>query len=154
MGCGHDKIHRNTFTWKDPRTRSKFPGDLVHTNLCGSIHVPSLGGAIFFSLFKDDATGYCVVECLRTKLDTFDSFCLRLSRLKGETGHTLKVFRRDNRTEFTSHKFTAFLEVEGIRQELTIVYIAEQNGILERDNRTIIEVAQSITHASNLNVNF
>jgi hypothetical protein len=53
--CAFRKNHQNEFPWRGPRARSESLGDLVHTNLCGPMQVPSSGGSLYFILFKDDA---------------------------------------------------------------------------------------------------
>jgi transposase InsO family protein len=154
IGCAYGKNHRAEFPWTDPRQRSHLLGDLVHTDLCGPMQIPSLGGALYFALFKDDATGFRVVECIKSKPDTLAAFKRFLFQLKRETGQLLKVLRSDRNTEFTNKEFKSLLESEGIRQELTTTYTPEQNGASERDNRTIVEAARSMVHESNLPIRF
>jgi hypothetical protein len=154
VGCAYGKNHRSEFPWTDPRTRSEYPGDLVHSDLCGPMQVPSLGGALYFVLFKDDATGFRVVECIKSKPDTLGSFKRFISQLKRDIGRSLKILRSDRGTEFTNKEFTTFLENEGVHQELTTAYTPEQTGASERDNRTIVEAAQSMVHESNHPIRF
>ena len=46
-----------------------------------------------------------------------------------------------------SREFKNFLHKEGIRHELTIPKTPEQNGVAERMNRTLLEMARSMLHA-------
>lgn len=41
---------------------------------------------------------------------------------------------------------------QGIRDETTVSYSPEQNGVAERDNRTVVEAARSSLHAKKLPV--
>jgi transposase InsO family protein len=60
-----------------------------------------------------------------------------------ETGERLKCLRTDNGKEFSNTQISKLLDDHGIRHEMTIPYCPEQNGRIERENRTIIETARS-----------
>jgi len=64
---------------------------------------------------------------------------------------TLKhVFNEaDNGGEYTSTEFEAYLRKRGIRHEVTSPYTPQQNGVVERLNRTLQEMALSqLPHAT------
>ncbi|UYV70738.1 hypothetical protein LAZ67_8000410, partial [Cordylochernes scorpioides] len=63
-----------------------------------------------------------------------------------ETGNKIKRFRTDNGTEFLNKNFSDYLKSLVIVHELTALYTLEQNGISERDNRTIVESARCLLH--------
>ncbi|GJT62365.1 ribonuclease H-like domain-containing protein [Tanacetum coccineum] len=56
----------------------------------------------------------------------------------------VKVIRCDNGTEFKNRVMNQFCEMKGIKMEFTIVRIQKQNGVAERKNRTLIEVARTM----------
>ena len=58
--------------------------------------------------------------------------------------------RLDNGGEFTSTEFNDFCKEAGIKRELTIPYNPQQNGVVERKNRTIVEVAKDMIHDQSL----
>lgn len=64
--CQLGKQHRESFpsksTWK-----SYSPLELVHTDICGPIRVPSFGGSRYFLLFIDDLTKKVWVYFLKEK---------------------------------------------------------------------------------------
>lgn len=62
----------------------------------------------------------------------------------------IKVLRTDRGGEFLSHKFNTFCEENGIRRDLTTPYTPEQNGVAERKNRTVVEMARSLLKAKRL----
>nr|CAD1839746.1 unnamed protein product [Ananas comosus var. bracteatus] len=51
---------------------------------------------------------------------------------------------QNRRGEYTSKNFDKFCEDEGIHRQLTAAYSPQQNGIAERKNRTIVEMARSM----------
>ncbi|KAJ4820740.1 polyprotein [Rhynchospora pubera] len=67
-----------------------------------------------------------------------------------QTGVRLKALRSDRGGEFQSNEFKQFCEKEGVLQQLTTPYTPEQNGVAERKNRTVVELARSMLKSKNL----
>ncbi|KAL4377627.1 hypothetical protein GQ457_02G041370 [Hibiscus cannabinus] len=62
----------------------------------------------------------------------------------------VKALRTDRGGEFTSKDFWMFCEENGIHRELTSPYTPEQNGVAERKNRTVVEMARSMLQEKGL----
>ncbi|MCO5567662.1 hypothetical protein L7F22_021356 [Adiantum nelumboides] len=61
----------------------------------------------------------------------------------------VKSIRSDRGGEFLSENFAQWCKSEGIRRQLTTPYTPSQNGVVERKNRTIMEMARAmLAHAS------
>jgi transposase InsO family protein len=71
-------------------------------------------------------------------------------RVELESGEKLKTLRSDRGGEFCSKEFHKFCEVHGIKRELTAPHSPEQNGVTERKNRTVVEMARSMLQEKNL----
>ena len=69
----------------------------------------------------------------------FKSFKVLVER---ESGFPLKTLRTDHGGEYVGGEFEAFLKENGIRLQLIAWYTPQQNGVAERKNRTIMELAQ------------
>ncbi|GKV17137.1 hypothetical protein SLEP1_g27679 [Rubroshorea leprosula] len=54
----------------------------------------------------------------------------------------IKKLKSDNGKEYTSNDFNLFCEEAGVDHQLTVSYTPQQNGIAERKNRTIMEMAR------------
>jgi hypothetical protein len=54
----------------------------------------------------------------------------------------VKKTRSDNGSEFMNLQVEEFLEEEGIKQEFSAPYTPQQNGVVERKNRTLIDMAR------------
>ncbi|KAE8672699.1 Detected protein of unknown function [Hibiscus syriacus] len=67
-----------------------------------------------------------------------------------QTGRCIKALRTDRGGEFVLHEFNSFCEEHGMRRELTAPYTPEQNGVVERKNRTIVEIERSMLKAKEL----
>lgn len=70
--------------------------------------------------------------------------------VEGETGETIKALKTDRGGEFTSTEFTNFCEKSGIIKHLTAPYSPQQNGVVERRNRTLLEMTRSILKHMNV----
>jgi transposase InsO family protein len=56
----------------------------------------------------------------------------------------VKKIRSDNRSEFKNLQVEEYLEEEGIKHEFFAPYMPQQNGVLERKNRTLIDMARTM----------
>ena len=57
-------------------------------------------------------------------------------------GIKIKHIRSDNGTEFKNTCFDTYLDTLGITHEFSAPYTPHQNGIMERKNMTLIEMAR------------
>jgi transposase InsO family protein len=83
------------------------------------------------------------------------SFCKKKSQtqetLKGflrqaqnEFGLGTKKIRSDNGKEFKNSQIEGFLEDEGIKHEFSYPYTPQQNGVVERNNITLLDMARTM----------
>ncbi|KAG8478378.1 hypothetical protein CXB51_028202 [Gossypium anomalum] len=63
--------------------------------------------------------------------------------VENQSGCKIKALRLDNGAEYLSKKFQKLCEQVGIHHQLTTVYIPQQNGVCERKNRTVLDMARS-----------
>jgi transposase InsO family protein len=56
----------------------------------------------------------------------------------------IKNIRSDNGTEFKNSQIEGFLEDEGIKHEFSSPYTPQQNGVVERKNRTLLDMARTM----------
>jgi transposase InsO family protein len=56
----------------------------------------------------------------------------------------LKVIRSDNGTEFKNASFDEFYLEHGIDQQFSDPRVPQQNGVVERKNRTLVEMARTM----------
>ncbi len=74
----------------------------------------------------------------------FEKFKQYKALVENEIGHKIKVLQSDNKGEFVSKKFDAFLAECGIQWQTSAPYSPQQNSVVERANRTIMECARSM----------
>jgi transposase InsO family protein len=56
----------------------------------------------------------------------------------------IKRVRSNNGMEFRNTNIEDFLDEEGIKHEFSVPYTPQQNGVMERKNRTLIEAARAM----------
>ncbi|KAL0334640.1 UNVERIFIED_CONTAM: Copia protein [Sesamum radiatum] len=66
------------------------------------------------------------------------------TRVEKESGFEIKALRTDRGGEFTSNEFKAFCELHGIRRPMTVPRTPQQNGVAERKNRTVLNMARTM----------
>ena len=71
-----------------------------------------------------------------------------------QTGRNIKSIQTDNGREYVNREFDEFLKKNGIAHRLTVTHTPQQNGIAERKNRTLVEMARCLLIQSNLSPSF
>lgn len=149
-GCAYGKQHRLSF---ESRTeKSTACGEIIHGDLWGP-YDKSIGGSIYFVVFKDDFSHMRFVYCLKNKTEVAEKLKSFITFSEKQYGHKIKAFQSDQGTECDNVDVNNFLEENGIQHRRSVVYTPEQNGSAEREMRTIVESARSMIHAKGLNDN-
>jgi hypothetical protein len=118
--------------------------DLVHTDVWGPAHVSSLGGSRYYVTFVDDSDRKTWVYWIRKKCDVFDTFKKWKALVENETGKMLKCLRSDNGGEYCIKDFDDYYSYHGIHREKIVPGTPQENGVLERMNKTIMERERSM----------
>lgn len=149
QGCAYGKQTRRSFPVGQAWRASECL-ELIHADLCGPMQTTSLGGSKFFFLLTDDYSRMSWVYFLESKGQAFDRFKQFKVLVEKQSGLYIKTLRTDRGGEFVSHEFISFCEENGIQRELTTPYTPEQNGVAERKNRTVVEMARSMLKGKGL----
>ncbi|KAG6469823.1 hypothetical protein ZIOFF_070754 [Zingiber officinale] len=148
-GCAFGKQHRLPFP-KGVSWRAKEKLELIHTDVCGPMDTLSHAQNRYFILFIDDHTRMTWVYFMRQKSEVFMIFKKFKSLVEKQSGCFIKTLRSDRGKEYTSKEFHNFCEDEGVERQLTVRYTPQQNGVTERKNQTIVEMAKSMMHEKGL----
>ncbi|GJY38961.1 retrovirus-related pol polyprotein from transposon TNT 1-94 [Tanacetum coccineum] len=116
----------------------------LHMDLCGLLRVQSINGKKYILVIVDDYSRFTWVKFLRTKDETPAFVINLLKQLQVGLNKTARFVRTDNGTEFVNKALTDYYESVGITQEKTILRTPQQNGIVERRNRTLIEASRTM----------
>lgn len=145
------------------QTRLPFPSsmsktlalfDLIHVDVWGPYRVATHNGFRFFLTIVDDKSRMCWLYLLRLKSDVFPVLKSFVALVKTQFNKDVKRIRSDNGTEFFNHDCSVFLNSLGIVHESSCPYTPQQNGIVERKHRHILEVARAVRFQGNIPIRF
>nr|GEU88414.1 hypothetical protein [Tanacetum cinerariifolium] len=97
--------------------------NLLHMDLCGPMRAASINGKKYI---VDDYSRYIKLQAL------------------------VITVRTDRGTKFLNKTLNAFFKEEGIEHQTSTARTPEQNGVVERQNRTLVEAARTMLSASQL----
>ncbi|KAL8094563.1 hypothetical protein AgCh_036190 [Apium graveolens] len=147
--CVKGKQHRQSFpigkSW-----RARRPLEIVHTDIADPFDISSLGGNRYYLTFIDDFNRKSWVYIIKEKSEALDKFKEFKALAEKQSGHYLKTLRSDRGGEYTSNLFRSFCRAHDINHQLTTTYTPQQNGVAERKNRTILDMAKSMVKAKHL----
>jgi len=111
-------------------------------NVVGPQRTPSLKGSLYNIVFIDDFSRMCWIVFLKFKLEVAGFFWKFKKMVENQSGCKIQSIRSDNGKEYTSAEFNLVCKEAGIEHQLTAPYILEQNGVSERRNRYVMEMAR------------
>ncbi|GJR01673.1 retrovirus-related pol polyprotein from transposon TNT 1-94 [Tanacetum coccineum] len=125
------KAKRSSFKSKTvPSSKGRL--NLLHMDLCGPMRVASINGKKYI---------------LDETLEVLKDFLTMIQR----NLQALVIFvRTDRGTKFLNKTLHAFFKEEGIKHQTSTPRTPEQNGVVERRNRTLVEAARTMLSASKL----
>jgi hypothetical protein len=123
---------------------TKHPGQLLHMDTVGPSRIHSMGGKWYVLVVVDDYSHYYWVFFLESKDEVFEHFRSLALRLNNEHPNCLKVIHSDNGTQFRNASFDEFFLEHDIDQQFSAPRVPQQNGVVERKNRTLVEMARTI----------
>ncbi|GJS86297.1 retrovirus-related pol polyprotein from transposon TNT 1-94 [Tanacetum coccineum] len=116
----------------------------LHMDLCGPLRVQSINGKKYILVIVDDYSRFTWVKFLRSKDETPAFVINLLKQLQVGLNKTVRFVRTDNGTEFVNKDLTDYYESIGITHEKTVLRTPQQNGVVERRNRTLVEAARTM----------
>ena len=84
------------------------------------------------------------------KDEIFHVFSKFYRRVTNEKSFSIQNIRSDHRIEFKNQDFEKFCDEKGIDHNFLVLRTPQQNGIVERKNRILEEMARTILCESNL----
>ena len=124
--------------------------DYIHSNLWGPSQIESLGGACCFLSMIDDFSRMIWVYPLRSKDQVVDRFKAWKTLIKTQNNRKVRRLRTDNGLEFCNKQFDDLCEKNGILRYKTMRHTSEQNGLVERMNKTLMERVRCMLFHSKL----
>jgi hypothetical protein len=95
-------------------------------------------------MIVDDYSRYTWVYFFKHKYETQQIVKDFTNEVQRQYGQDILMVRSDNGTEFKNYTLNDFLSDEGIHHQYSSPYTPQQNGVAERKNRTLMDMAKTM----------
>ncbi|GJR95503.1 retrovirus-related pol polyprotein from transposon TNT 1-94 [Tanacetum coccineum] len=113
-------------------------------DLYGPLRVQSINGKKYILVIVNDYSRFIWVKLLRSKDETPAFIINLLKQLQVGLNKTVWFVRTDNGTEFVNKELIGYYKNVRITHEKTVHRTPQQNGVVERRNRTLVEAARTM----------
>nr|GEY93264.1 hypothetical protein [Tanacetum cinerariifolium] len=137
------KIHQKRHKSKTAFASNK-PLYLFHMDLYGPIRVESINGKRYVLVVVDDYSWYTWLFFLHLKDEASDVIISFIKKTQVNLQLQVQRVRTDNGTEFKNKTLAKFFDEVGITQQFSAARTPQQNGVVERRNRTLVEAARTM----------
>nr|GEZ13211.1 retrovirus-related Pol polyprotein from transposon TNT 1-94 [Tanacetum cinerariifolium] len=139
MGKSTKKTHKPKY--EDTNQEKLY---LLHMDLCGPMRVESVNGKKYILVIVDDYSRFTWVKFPRSKDETPTFIIKFLKMIQVRLNVPVRRIRTDNGTEFVNQTLRDYYEEVGISHETSVARSPQQNGVVERRNRILIEAAHTM----------
>ncbi len=144
VGCLKGKMNRLPMTGVlDRHVKGKM--DMWVCDLL-SFSVPTINNNKYLVLPVDVYSSMTFGTLLATKDLSSQVLQETIDREQVQTGLVLKRFHSDNGSEFINNDFKNYLKKNGTIQTTSTTYTPQHNGMVERKNRSVLEMVRSMMH--------
>nr|GEW53348.1 hypothetical protein [Tanacetum cinerariifolium] len=113
----------------------------LYMDLRGPMRVQTINGKKYILVIIDDYSRFTWVKILRSKDETPEIIIKFIQQIQVSLNKTVRYVRTDNGTEFVNHTLTEYYARISIFYQKTVPRTPQQNGVVERRNRTLVEAA-------------
>ncbi|GKF29536.1 retrovirus-related pol polyprotein from transposon TNT 1-94, partial [Tanacetum coccineum] len=117
---------------------------LLHMDLCGPMRVASVNGKKYILVIVDDLYRFTRVKFLRSKDEASDFIIKFLKMIEVRLKVPVRRIKTDNGIEFVNQTLHEYYEKVSISHDTYVARSPQQNGVVERRNRTLIEAARTM----------
>ncbi|GJS62502.1 retrovirus-related pol polyprotein from transposon TNT 1-94 [Tanacetum coccineum] len=141
--CQLGKIKKHTHKPKTENTNLEVLNTL-HMDLCRPMRVQTINGKNYILVIVDDYSRFTWVKFLRSKDEIPEVVIKFLKQIQVGLNKTIRYIRPDNGTEFVNKDLTAYYERVDIFHQKTVLRTLQQNDVVKRWNRTLVEAARTM----------
>ncbi|GJT13445.1 retrovirus-related pol polyprotein from transposon TNT 1-94 [Tanacetum coccineum] len=131
-----------------PSNHSKL--ELLHMYLCGPMRVASINGKDETLEIILDYSRFTWVYFIHTKDETLEIIKNFIARVQLNFNAKVHKFQIDNATDFKNATLKAHYDKLGIMKQFSIARMPQENGVVERRNRTLVEATRTMLIFSRL----
>ncbi|XP_019233596.1 PREDICTED: uncharacterized protein LOC109214159 [Nicotiana attenuata] len=146
--CPMARQERLPFPQKTNTTNKIF--ELLHIDLWGPYHVPTHDKYKYFMTIVDDFSRTTWTHPLSSKSNAYQVLKGFFNLVENQFGVKVKAVRTDNGLEFTNTETNILFQSKGIIHQRTCPYTPQQNGMVERKYKYLLETARALLFQSKL----
>ena len=151
--CQKGKFSKPSFKSKNVVSSSK-PLELLHIDLFGPVKTASIRGKKYGLVIVDDFSRWTWVKFLKHKDESHSVFIDFCTQVQNEKDFKITKVRSDHGGEFENHYFEKYFKENGIVHNFSCPRTPQQNGVVERKNRTLQEMARTMINETNMAKHF
>nr|GEY58754.1 hypothetical protein [Tanacetum cinerariifolium] len=121
---------------------------LLHMDLCGPMRVVSINGKRYVLVIVDDYSKFTWTHFLRYKDETPEVLIEFLKLVQRGLHAQVRIVQTDKGTKFLNKTLHVYFASEGILHQTLVARTPEQNGVVKRWNRTLVEAARTMLSAA------
>ncbi|GKB22770.1 retrovirus-related pol polyprotein from transposon TNT 1-94, partial [Tanacetum coccineum] len=114
---------------------------LLHMDLCGPMHVASINEKRYILVIVDDYSRFTWVRFLKTKDEAPAAIIKCIKNIQVRLKATVRNVQTDNGTGFVNQILREWYENVDIIHQTSVARTPQQNGVVERRNRTLVEAS-------------
>nr|GEY92499.1 retrovirus-related Pol polyprotein from transposon TNT 1-94 [Tanacetum cinerariifolium] len=141
--CQLGKSKKHTHKPKTENTNVKVLNTL-HMDLCGPMRVQTINKKKYILVIIDDYSRFTWVKFMRSKDETPEVVIKFLQQIHVGLNKIVRYIRTENGVEFINKALTEYYERVGIFHQKKVPRTPQQNGVVKRRNRTLIEAAPTM----------
>ncbi|GJY21606.1 retrovirus-related pol polyprotein from transposon TNT 1-94 [Tanacetum coccineum] len=145
--CELGKAKRKSFKTKTTPS-SKRQLQILHMDLCGPMRVERFNGKKYVLVIIDDYSQYTWTHFLRSKDETPKVLINFLKIFQRGLHAQVRTVQTDKGTEFLNKTLHTYFAQEGTEHQTSTARTPEQNGVVERRNRTLVEAARTMLNVA------
>ena len=131
-------------------THSNSIFELFHVDIWGPYHTPTHDNYKYFITIVDNFSRSTWTHLLSTKSNVLQVLKNFVNMIENQFQTTVKIVRSDNGLEFNNNETKFFFQSKGIIHQKSCPYTPQQNSIVERKHKYLLETARALLFQSKL----
>ncbi|GJU86441.1 retrovirus-related pol polyprotein from transposon TNT 1-94 [Tanacetum coccineum] len=116
----------------------------LYMDLCGPMRVQTINGKKYIVVIVDDYSRFTWVKFLRSKNETPEFIIRFLKQIQVSLKKIVRYICTDNGTEFVNQFLIEYYESVSNFHQKSVSRTPQQNGVVERWNRTLMKAARTM----------
>ena len=129
---------------KHLESKTKSPFKLVHTDVWGPSQTTYTLGFRYFVTFIDYFSHCTWLFLMKSQTKLFLVLQKFFAKIRNQFHTFICILCCDNAVEYLSTPFSDFLSSHGVLHQSSCAYTPQQNGVVERKNRHLVETTHTL----------